>query len=183
MDAFFGEIRAFPYTFTPRGWHLCDGCEMAITSNQPLFAVIGYTYGGTVGKTFKLPNLLGRVTIDAGTPPSGNVTYSNGEQLGTTAVTLSYAELAAHKHTLQTQGSQNRVTAPSNSALMLNPQFVSGTNKYSYREYTTDASKLGAMDDATLQPVGGGGAHTNLSPYLVMGYYICVESDYFPVRP
>jgi len=64
MNAFIGEIRAFPYTFVPEGWLPCDGSDVAINTYQALYAVIGQLYR-TPGssQTFKLPNIQGRVVV------------------------------------------------------------------------------------------------------------------------
>jgi len=59
MQPFIGQIQAFPYTFAPREWTLCDGKELAINEHQALFSLIGNVFGGDGRKTFRLPNLLG----------------------------------------------------------------------------------------------------------------------------
>jgi microcystin-dependent protein len=41
-----GEIRMFGGTFAPAGWMFCDGQLLPISENEPLFALIGTTYGG-----------------------------------------------------------------------------------------------------------------------------------------
>ena len=59
MDQFIGEIRAFPFSFAPKGWALCDGQLIAVASNTALFSILGVTYGGDGKTTFGLPNLPG----------------------------------------------------------------------------------------------------------------------------
>ena len=46
----------------PTGWLLCDGTSYATTSYATLFAVVGYTFGGS-GASFNVPNLKGRVVF------------------------------------------------------------------------------------------------------------------------
>ena len=47
-------------TSRPKGWALCNGQTLPINQNQPLFALLGTTYGGNGQTTFALPNLQGR---------------------------------------------------------------------------------------------------------------------------
>src|SRR5690242_12334668 len=58
-DAYLGEIRAFPYTYAPRGWATCDGQLLNISTHTALFALLGVAYGGNGSSTFGLPNLAG----------------------------------------------------------------------------------------------------------------------------
>ncbi len=56
---FIGEIRLFPFAFTPEGWLRCDGTLYDVMQLQPLYALIGNTYGGVPGKTFAVPDFTG----------------------------------------------------------------------------------------------------------------------------
>jgi microcystin-dependent protein len=51
------EIRAFTSNELPFGWLPCDGRELAIAEYQPLFALIGWRFGGDGATTFCLPAL------------------------------------------------------------------------------------------------------------------------------
>src|SRR5207237_5123596 len=92
-EPFLSEIRIFSFGFAPKGWALCNGQLLPINQNQPLFALLGTTYGGNGQTNFALPNLQGRVPIHTG---SG---HALGEQGGEQAHTLSIAELPQHTHT------------------------------------------------------------------------------------
>ena len=48
----------------PSGWKICSGSFLNITEYPKLFACIGNTYGGTVGSTFRLPDILGKGISD-----------------------------------------------------------------------------------------------------------------------
>ena len=87
-----GEITMFAGNFAPRGWALCDGQLLAISSNQALFSILGTTYGGDGRTTFGLPDLRGRVPVHAGTGP-GLAPHRLGSRFGTESETI---EL--HKH-------------------------------------------------------------------------------------
>ena len=55
----------FTGNFAPRGWAPCDGQMLPIQQNQPLFSILGTTYGGDGRTTFALP------TLDPQTGPGG----------------------------------------------------------------------------------------------------------------
>ncbi len=61
MEPYIGEIRLLPYTFAPRGWAICDGSLLPITSNVALFSLLGTAFGGDGRTTFGLPNLRSAV--------------------------------------------------------------------------------------------------------------------------
>ena len=67
-------------TTTPTGYLVCDGSTLATSSYPGLFAVIGYTYGGS-GGSFNTPNLVSKFiqgsTTNAGTTAGGSLTISN----------------------------------------------------------------------------------------------------------
>jgi hypothetical protein len=52
-----GQVALFAFRFTPAGWLPCDGRLMAIMQNQPLFSLLGTSYGGNGETDFALPNL------------------------------------------------------------------------------------------------------------------------------
>jgi microcystin-dependent protein len=67
MEDYIGEIRLFAFNFAPKGWAACQGQLLPIRQNQPLFALLGTTYGGDGRETFGLPNLQGAVPLAQGT--------------------------------------------------------------------------------------------------------------------
>jgi len=78
METFLGTIMAFPFTYAPRGWHLCDGRTMLIREYSALYSLLGTQFGGDGQNYFKLPqlaspgtNLQYYIAMD-GTYPSRN---------------------------------------------------------------------------------------------------------------
>jgi microcystin-dependent protein len=59
--ALLGEVIAFAGSAAPAGWALCDGSLLPVGQNQPLFELIGTTYGGDGRESFALPDLRGRM--------------------------------------------------------------------------------------------------------------------------
>ena len=97
MDAYLGEIRPAGFNFPPVGWALCNGQMLAISQNEALFVLLGTAYGGDGVNTFGLPNLNGRMAIDAG-DGIGLSPYTLGQSGGSENVTLNSNQLPSHNH-------------------------------------------------------------------------------------
>ena len=87
-----GEIVASAAAAALPGTLLCDGSSKDKDAFPELFAAIGYTYGGS-GGSFKLPDARGRCLIGASS------SYALGSKGGAAEVTLTAAQMPAHKHT------------------------------------------------------------------------------------
>src|SRR6187551_3195314 len=103
-EPFLSEIRLMSFNFPPKGWALCNGQLLPINQNQPLFALLGTTYGGNGQTNFALPNLRGRTGIHVG---SG---HTLGEAAGSTSVTVNIQQLPTHLH-MEQANSANASTA------------------------------------------------------------------------
>jgi microcystin-dependent protein len=57
MDPLIGSVLLVPYTYLPDGWLPCVGTLLPIQEYQPLFSLIGTTFGGNGTTNFALPNL------------------------------------------------------------------------------------------------------------------------------
>lgn len=88
-----GSITAYASTTAPTGWLLANGTSITVAMYPNLFAVIGYSYGGS-GANFTLPDLSGRNIIMAST------TANIGQKSGESNHIQTGAELAAHTHTV-----------------------------------------------------------------------------------
>ncbi len=182
MDAFIGEIRAFPYMFTPAGWLTCDGSLHSIQQYQALAAILGITYGGDGKTTFAVPNLNGRVVLGySGTSTAAGGPYPVAATLGQAIVTLNIAQIPSHDHSMVSQLSVVRVTAPGSTAVPSNPQYrPPGTRAYGLGMYinSTLSPTLSTMAPSALSVAGGNTAHENRSPMLVMRYCICFDGTW-----
>src|SRR5437763_10926157 len=96
-EPFLSEIRIMSFGFAPQGWALCDGQLLPINQNQPLFALLGTTYGGDGRVNFALPDLRSRTPIHMA---SG---HTLGERGGEQSHTLSISELPTHVHGMRAQ--------------------------------------------------------------------------------
>ncbi len=155
-----GAITAYAGTTAPSGWLLCDGAAVSRTAYADLFAAIGTTYGAGDGSTtFNLPDLRGRVVAgkdDMGGTAAGRVTATaapgiDGTVLGAAGGAeehvLTLAEMPSHDH-----------DQTGTSATMF------GGTDTSVTAPRTGTAKTGAT--------GGGGAHNNMQPSIVLNYIV-----------
>lgn len=193
-DAFIGEIRMFPFGYAPIGWFACNGQRMVLQQYQALFALLGSRFGGDSQSYFNLPNLNGRIPVDAGVSPTTGTQFVFAQAIGQETVTLTYNQAPSHNHTFTTKISGASTagmtgvagtTAPNVGASLLSRGMTSAAKPISAYDVppSNSETKLGmkvspAYGNAQL----GVDPHPNLQPYLVMAYYICNEGE-FPVNP
>jgi len=146
------------FNFAPKGWAMCNGQLLPINQNQPLFSLLGTTYGGDGRVNFALPNLQGRTPIHVG---SG---HTLGERGGEQAHTLSISELPTHTHVAVATSKTADDPAPTSNMLAT----ASG-------EIYVDAANLVALAAGTLTNVGGSQAHLNMQPFLTLTFCIALQ--------
>jgi len=173
-----GMITPFAGSSAPTNWLLCDGSAVSRTTYAALFATIGTTYGsGNGSTTFNLPNLKGRVPV--GLDSAQTEFDALGETGGAKTHTLTSTEMPSHTHT---QNAHNH--GISDPGHVHNFAFTSGPAGGSIgyliagvlATFSSTAANTTAISinnqTATNQNTGGGGAHNNLQPYLVLNYII-----------
>jgi microcystin-dependent protein len=159
-----GLIIPWGSTSIPSGFLECDGTSISTSTYAALFAIIGYTYGGS-GGSFLLPDLRDKTVLSKSNTKAlasaggANTVTPTGNVTGTVAnTTLTTAQLPAHGHTYTTVMSPAGIAANSG---------VGG----------------GTMNSGS---TGGGGAHNHsslggtltanavsvLQPYLTLIYII-----------
>ncbi|TXI40972.1 MAG: phage tail protein [Nitrosomonas sp.] len=168
-DPYIGEIRSFGFNFAPVGWAQCNGQLLPISSNTALFSILGTTYGGDGRTTFGLPNLQGNVVMGAGTG-GGLSNRTLGESGGTVTETLTMQQIPPHTHPANAHpGNGNKPTPAGNFWA----QDLGGSKEYG-------DSAPAQMSAGTVTPTGGGQAHNNLQPYLVLNYCIALRGVFPP---
>jgi microcystin-dependent protein len=161
---FLGEVKILAFNFAPRGWALCNGQLLAINQNQALFALLGTTYGGNGTTTFALPNLQGRAPVFG-----GQSSIQLGQAGGEENHTLTVAEMAAHNHPAQAN-SGNPNTGP-----------IAGNLWCAETAAAYATAPNAAMNSSAIGNTGGGQAHANVQPYLVLNFCIALQGI-FPSR-
>ncbi|MEN2978571.1 tail fiber protein [Tistrella bauzanensis] len=183
MDPFIGEIRIFPFGFAPNGWLPCEGQQLQVAQYQALAALLGVTYGGTLGQNFNLPDLRGRVPIGEGTHNA--VSYNLGAAGGSQMVTLTTATIPPHIHGVRALSSEATLPLPTSTTGMTNAlanTIVTGSTD-GPEIYVTAPSGPGSLVDLRPEAVtatGGGGAHANEQPSLAVYYCIAVTGLWPP---
>jgi len=185
-DAFIGEIRLFAINYAPELWMRCDGSLLNVAQYQARYSVIQNTYGGTFGKTFNLPNFLGRSCVGAG-QGTGLSLYRPGDHGGETSVTLNSQQMAAHQHTIQHYGVPwGQKTAQPIASSYLGTYDTSPTthiNVFAPGSTPPSATLAAAtISVAGGNPNGATAAHENQQPFQVVNFFICYDGVY-PVRP
>jgi len=148
-----GMVMAFASHASIVGWLLCDGSAVSRTTYATLYSSIGTGYGAGDGSTtFNLPNMSRRVIMGSGGSATGTISNVLGSTGGDETHTLTTTQLPAHNHpyTRTLTGS----TFTSNA--------VSGVTAIS----TLTSSTIDSSN------AGGGGAHNNVQPCMVMFYMI-----------
>jgi microcystin-dependent protein len=158
-EPFLSEIRIMSFGFAPKGWALCNGQLLPINQNQPLFSLLGTTFGGDGRVNFALPDLRSRTPIHVG---SG---HTLGERGGEQAHTLSIAEIPTHTHVLN--------GATQTGSLVIAAGNLSGASPS--QTYQSPDGNLGAMNAASVSNVGGSQAHLNMQPFLVLNFSIALQ--------
>lgn len=159
-EPFLAEIRMFSFNFPPKGWALCNGQVLPINQNQALFALLGTTYGGNGMTTFALPDLRGRTPLHAGG------VHPLGQRSGAESHTLSINEMPGHLHATRASSlaadssdPQNRVPAAGLTLNYRRQGGITGTR----------------MAGSAVASSGGGSAHDNMQPSLVINFCIALQ--------
>jgi len=143
-----GAIIPYISETEPSGWLKCDGTAVSRTTYSSLFAVVGTAFGSGDGSTtFNLPDLRGRTVIGSGTG-SGLTARTLAATGGAETHILSISEMPAHTHSYSNQPFMQDSTSGGDTR-------PAGSNS----SYTTGST-------------GGGAAHNNMQPFLVLNYMI-----------
>jgi microcystin-dependent protein len=167
-DPFIGEIRLVSFDFAPRNWALCNGQLLPIQQNTALFSLLGTEFGGNGQTNFALPDLRGRMALHAGSDAP------QGQPGGAASVTLGTQHMPAHTHALSGTADIANANVPAGALPAARPR--GGVSRYAAAGSPLAAMNLGAIGNR-----GGGEAHSNLQPYVVLNYVIAL-TGIFPSR-
>lgn len=166
-----GTVLEYAGDVAPSGYLMC-GQEVLRSAYSDLFGVIGTKYGAGNGTTtFNLPPKSGRVSV--GLDAAQTEFNALGKTGGVKTVTLSTDQMPSHDHPIsvgingnhqhQSYGSDGAIFVNGGGSSMVTPQ--NGQAPYT--------STNGAHShDADVTNTGGGQAHNNLQPFVVMNYII-----------
>jgi microcystin-dependent protein len=160
---FIGEIRMTSFGFAAKGWALCEGQSLPISTNQALFALLGTMYGGDGVTNFKLPDLRGRAPIHFGQ-------NAQGTRAGEEAHTLLAGELPMHTHS---------VYGSTNAADQANPQDAYWAGQTGQAPFANSANA--ELWSGAITTAGNSQAHENMAPFLTISFMIAL-TGMFPPR-
>ena len=142
-------------TIVPANWLLCYGQDLATAYYERLFAVIGYTYGGS-GNLFKVPDLRARVPV--------GLRNMGGTDVGTTAIPgmTDFDNMGEQGGTYNASFStyyQAGIEACYEEAVGMNIGLPSSANSAHF-------------NNRVMVTHGSFDAHPNLQPYIILNYLI-----------
>ena len=155
-----GVVQMWAGASAPSGWLLCQGQAVSRTTYAALYAVCGTAYGtGDGSSTFNLPDLRARMPLGL----NGSGTFNAlGKTGGEENHTLTTAEMPSHGHEV-TAGN----AMPKLGAWATNMGAGSG-----WRSISSTNGSDGPLGVVSASNTGGGGAHNNMPPYVVMSFII-----------
>ena len=142
----------------PAGWYNCDGRILTIEMHEELFNAIQFAYSGNFSGedlSFNIPDMRGRVGVGYG--PGNGLTPRNLAVIGGAEThTLTVGEMPAHNHDGYTGYAGSAAESESVAQSGIGSAQVAGSNEHRH----------------TIPLQGGGSAHNNMQPYLVLRYLI-----------
>lgn len=166
---FIGQIEIFSFGFAPKGWALCNGQLLPINQNQPLFALLGTSFGGDGRVNFALPDMRSRIPVSMG--PQNTI----GTKAGQEAHTLIISEMPAHNHFISTDGSAGAVNKPATTTVFGTSSGTSNTGQTLAINAYNSGGGGSTLDARTISNVGGSQPHNNLQPFLTLNFCIALQ--------
>jgi microcystin-dependent protein len=170
-----GSIFPFAASVAPSGgWLVCNGASVLRATYPNLNAVMaadGYPYGFADGTHFNLPDLRGRVPagIDGAASRLSSATMTpDGDTLGavggTEQVTLNTTQIPSHNHAITDPGHLHE--------LDMDVGNLGGVGVGLIIQQGTLVNTHVATTGITIANTGGGLAHLNVQPTLLVNYII-----------
>ncbi|WP_226623089.1 phage tail protein [Brucella anthropi] len=172
-----GTVMDYAGVTAPAGYLMCFGQTALISDYPALYSVLGTVYGGNGTTTFGIPDARGRSSVgkdNMGGTSAGRITADasgiNGATLGATGGlqthTLTVAQLPSHSHPVNDPGHTHPNGVVPNSSGV---NYVgAGGNPY-YGGATATGT---AITGISVQTTGGGEAHNNVQPTIILNKII-----------
>lgn len=175
---FLGMINMFGQSWAPADYALAQGQSLPISQNTALYALFGTQFGGDGRVSFDLPDLRGRTPVGIGTGDFG-FSYSVGDKAGYEEVTLTEATMPSHRHVLKAMvgDADQVVTASDRTFAKITAPAPSLQDSPAFNNSAAGV----AMSSAALPTAAGGGiAHFNMQPSLVINFSVALQGTFPP---
>jgi microcystin-dependent protein len=148
-----GSVMMWTTNVAPSGWLLCDGTSVLTSAYAALFAVVGYTFGGS-GGSFTLPDFRNRFPVGSGDSYALAATGGSKD-----------AVVVSHTHTLTDPGHNHGIGDGSAISSSTSGTFFRALTAAFIRS-TTNTTGI------TVDSTGVSGTDANLPPYLALRFII-----------
>ncbi|WP_271573710.1 phage tail protein [Bradyrhizobium sp. CCBAU 11361] len=167
-----GALMPYAGASAPDGWLLCVGQSVQRADYPALFAALGTTYGALDASHFTLPDMRGRVPagVDGGAGRLSSGYFGASPALGATGGSenhaLTTAQMPSHGHGVTDPGHTHGYVQ------VFRAGFEANGNGVGLTASAQGASTNSATTGVSIQSTGGGGAHNNVQPTIVLNYLI-----------
>lgn len=164
-----GVIMMFGGSAAPTGWLFCDGSVVSQATYANLFAIVGTAFntGGEGAGNFRLPDFRRRTAVGAGGTGSATLGNALGNSGGAESVTLTTNEMPSHNHGGVTGSGNGTVDITIGAAGASANRFFFNPNPAS-----NDGTQSSGSHTHSVSAQGGGQAHNNIQPSLIVNYII-----------
>lgn len=178
-----GTILTTALSTAPTGWMLCDGS--IVLADTPLGEALladGHPYGWD-GTNPRIPAIQGRTIVG----DNNHGSYSVGDTGGVSSVTLTTNQIPSHDHAVviwdgghghRYHHSSGPDSLGGSDHGMYNPN-VYGTNSHHDTVIGSSGANVRVLTDNKWdysRNTGGGQAHDNMPPYIVLNHIIKVDA-------
>ena len=150
-----GSVLMWTTNSAPSGWLLCDGTSVLTSAYAALFAIIGYTFGGS-GGSFTLPDFRNRFPVGSGDSYALAATGGSANAI-----------VVTHTHNLTDPGHNHSVALVNAVDVVSGGPIPIAVGKYPGSQNTTTVST-----GITIASAGSSGTNANLPPYLGIRFII-----------
>lgn len=188
-----GSIMAYAGSTEPSGWIFAYGQSLVRASFAALFSAIGTAYGSADGTHFNVPDMRGRAAAgrdDMGGSAASRLTSTTmsadgitlGATGGTQTQTLDTTQIPSHTHTATDSGHTHTIAHTHGFGQARNDVSVGGSsaalnggannNSFSNTGASSAANSGSSTASVTNSNTGGGLAHLNVQPTMILNYII-----------